>query len=373
MKMLNRKQVISLIKAVGDKRTVIVLGENGVGKTSIQNELSRDPMFANHTVVDPIECTQLSDGSVWMPDIDREAGVSRELPNDRFGVSKTNQKGINGSKPVLICFDEILKPRQYIKDMIAPPIYERRIGGYHFVERSVVWGASNLAAEGLGDLLQPHLRSRLVIVGLAKPTSSEFIQFGTDIGMAAEILAFCEETPNLFDSFLDYEPGGKHAGQVQEKHNGKIFNPQVPQDGFASPRTLHAASDIVLEMDNMDTQTLQAALEGTVGRATADDLGAYIRFGSENPSFAEVCADPAHARVAKSPIAQIVMTYKLITNSNTREQAEAATEYVARMRNEMQSLFCNSVANSSNRVHTFMTVKPYQNMLAENKIYFSTK
>jgi len=72
-------------------------------------------MFADHIHVDPIDCTQLSDGSVWMPDIDRECGVSRELPNERFGVSKTNQKGINGSRPAFIALDEIAKAKQYIK------------------------------------------------------------------------------------------------------------------------------------------------------------------------------------------------------------------------------------------------------------------
>jgi len=40
----------------------------------------------------PLIARQLSDGSVWMPDIDREMGVSRELPNERFGVNRDNQR-----------------------------------------------------------------------------------------------------------------------------------------------------------------------------------------------------------------------------------------------------------------------------------------
>jgi hypothetical protein len=42
------------------------------------------------------------------------------------------------------------------------------------------------------------------------------------------------------------------------------------------------------------------------------------------------------------------------------------------MREEMQSLFCNSVANSP-KVSQFVTVKPFQKMLADNKIYFGNK
>mgnify|MGYP003338844823 FL=1 len=108
-KYLSFTQVCNLIASVGHKRTIIVEGENGIGKTALFHALKRMPKFANHIAVDPIDCTQLSDGSVWMPDLDRENGISRELPNERFGMSKHNQHGVNGSKPVLIMLDEIAK------------------------------------------------------------------------------------------------------------------------------------------------------------------------------------------------------------------------------------------------------------------------
>ena len=92
---LSASQVVSLVAAIGDKRTVIVEGENGIGKTALFHALRKLPKFADHIAVQPIDCTQLSDGSVWMPDLDRENGVSRELPNERFGVSAFNQLGVN--------------------------------------------------------------------------------------------------------------------------------------------------------------------------------------------------------------------------------------------------------------------------------------
>jgi hypothetical protein len=373
MKLLNRKQIISLIKAVGHLRTVVIQGENGVGKTSIFHELCRDPMFANHIKTNPVDCMQLSDGSVWMPDVDREQGVSRELPNERFGVSKNNQKGVNGSRPVLVFLDEILKTRQYIKDMIAPMIYDRRNGSYHFVEGSVICCATNLAMEGLGDVIQPHLKSRLITVTMAKPTCDEWVQHATDFGMAAEVIACADEHPMWFDSFLDYMPNGKHHGKVMSKDNAVPFNPNEAQDGYVSPRTLHIASDIVHNKDLVDTDTMQAALEGTIGATAAEALAAYIRFGQDNPSFDEVRANPAHARVASSPVAQIVMAFKLVTNTQDRDDAEAATEYVARLKGEMQNLFVNRVANTTSRLSHFLTVAPFQKMLAANKIYFSNK
>lgn len=373
MKLLSFKQTANLIKNIGHKRTIIVQGENGIGKTALFYALSKDQQFANHIHVDPIDCTQLSDGSVWMPDIDRELGVSRELPNERFGVNKNNQKGINDARPALVFLDEIAKARQYIKDVLAPIVYERRVGNYHMPEGSVVFCATNLAVEGLGDSIQAHLRNRLVFVNMRKPTKDEWVSWGAERGIAPEVLAFAEQYPKLFDSFLDYESFGKFAGKDQEKDNSFIFNPRISQQAYATPRSLQAASDIVSIMGSLDNETLQSALEGTVGVATADALGAYLRFGNDNPSFAEVVKDPAKARVASSPVAQIVMAFKLITNTESREHADAVTEYVARMRNEMQSLFCNTIANSVTKINYFVTVKPFQNMLAENKIYFSTK
>jgi hypothetical protein len=113
-------KLVNLIATIGHKRTVIVEGENGIGKTALFRALKRMDKFSKHIAVDPIDCTQLSDGSVWMPDLDRDAGVSRELPNERFGVSKTNQFGVNGSTPVLIALDEIAKAPNYIKNVLAP-------------------------------------------------------------------------------------------------------------------------------------------------------------------------------------------------------------------------------------------------------------
>lgn len=374
MKMLSFKQITNAIKQYGHKRTIIVQGENGIGKTALFYHLAKDPAFANHIHVDPIDCTQLSDGSVWMPDIDRELGVSRELPNERFGMNRDNQKGINGARPALIFLDEIAKSRQYIKDVLAPIVYERRIGNYHMPEGSVVFCATNLATEGLGDSIQAHLRSRLLFLNMRKPTKDEWVQWAIERGdIADELIAFAEEYPRLFDSFLDYEAGGKFAGKDQEKDNSFIFNPRISQQSYANPRSLHAASDVVNGKDNVDDDTLQALLEGAIGESTADALGAYIRFGRENPEFQEVINNPDKARVAQSPVAQIVMAFKLITNTDSREHADAVTQYVSRMRAEMQSLFCNTIANSTSKINYFVTVKPFQQMLQDNKIYFSTK
>lgn len=372
-KYLSFTQTLNLIAAVGDKRTIIVEGENGIGKTALFHALKRLPKFADHIAVDPVDCTQLSDGSVWMPDLDRENGVSRELPNERFGVNKHNQLGVNGSKPVLIMLDEIAKAPQFIKNVLAPIVYERRVGQYHFVEGSVVFCGTNLGVEGLGDSIQAHLRNRLVFVKMRKPTADEWVKWATDAAINPMVIAFVNNEPRVMASFLDYEKGGMFEGKDLSKDNGFIFNPRSVQIAYASPRSLAAAGDI---LDNglgvLDDDTLEAALVGTVGATTAEAMSSFVRFGRDICEYSRVVADPEKAPLSDNPTAQLIQVFQFVSRVADRNEAEAIVKYVWRMRAEMQSIFCNTVATSQ-RVATFATINEFGKMLNEHKIFFSTK
>ena len=370
---LSSSQVISLIAAVGHKRTIIVEGENGIGKTALFHQLKRLPKFANHIAVDPIDCTQLSDGSVWMPDLDRDNGVSRELPNERFGVSKSNQRGVNGSKPIIAFLDEIAKAPQFIKNVLAPIVYEQRVGNYHFVEGSVIFCATNLSVEGLGDSIQAHLRNRLVFVKMRKPTADEWVKWATDAGINPMVIAFVNNEPRVMASFLDYEKGGAYEGKDMSKDNGFVFNPKSTQQAYATPRSLAAAGDILDEgLGILDDTTIEQALIGTVGYTTAESLASFVRFGREICEYARVIKDPKTAPLSDNPTAQLIQVFQFVSRAKDRTEAEAIVTYVWRMRAEMQSIFCNTVATSQ-RVDLFITLSDFGKMLAEHKIFFSTK
>ena len=370
---LSRKQVFSLIKAVGTKRTVLVEGPHGGGKTSMHYEAQNDSAFKGYHFVDPIDCTQLSDGSVWMPDIDREKGVSRELPNERFGVSRRNQKGIDSAQPCFLTLDEILKTRQFIKDTLAPIAYERRIGGYHMPEGSIVLCLTNLSIEGLGDSMQPHLRDRVIVVKMRGPTAEEWIgDFAIPRGLNASLIAFVHMFPQVMHSFLDYMPGGLFAGKDQSKDNAYIFNPKLVQDKWCTARSLHACSDILDEADSLDADTLTAALCGTVGEPTAKEMSAFVRFGQEIPAFDLVVSDPKKCPLPKNPAAQIVQVFQFVTKVDNHSQASAVVKYVTRMQNEMQTLFANAVATSS-RIIQFAQAEGFGKLMDENRIYYGSK
>ena len=370
---LSAQQVLNLIAAIGDKRTVIVEGENGIGKTALFHALRKLPKFANHIAVKPVDCTQLSDGSVWMPDLDRENGVSRELPNERFGVSANNQLGVNNSKPIIVMLDEIAKAPQFIKNVLAPIVYERRVGNLDMPEGSVVFCATNLSVEGLGDSIQAHLRNRLVFVKMRKPTADEWVKWATDNKINPMIIAFVSNEPRVMQSFMDYEKGGMFEGKDLSKDNGFIFNPKSMQLAYATPRSLVAASDILdAGLGVLDDDTLEAALVGTVGATTAQALSSFIRFGREICEYSRVIKSPDTAPLSDNPTAQLIQVFQFVTRVADRTEAEAIVKYVWRMRAEMQSIFCNTVATSQ-RVAMFATINEFGRMLSEHKIFFSTK
>lgn len=366
--LLSSRQVKELIKAVGPLRTILVQGPAGSGKTSIHHALAKDPVFAGYHAPKPIDCTQLSDGSVWMPDIDRTRGVSTELPNERFGVSEENRKGVDNSKPVLICLDEIAKTRQFIKDVLAPIVYERRVGNYEMAPGSVVFGCTNLSEEGLGDSMQAHLRNRLVIVNMRAPTKDEWIQdFAIPNDVSAEILAAVETHPMVFDSFIDFLPGGSKAGRNQKADNPFIHNPADASQGqFVTPRSLHAASDIVKLRSAFDEATLLEALAGTVGAPFAAQIVTMIRFGDQLPAYDRVVADPGGTKVPDNVMACVVQIFQFLKQVKDRDEAEQISTYIARMKAEMKALFVNAVANSS-QLDKFGLSPTFAAQLAQNR------
>ena len=369
---LSASQVVSLVAAIGDKRTVIVEGENGIGKTALFHALRKLPKFADHIAVQPIDCTQLSDGSVWMPDLDRENGVSRELPNERFGVSAHNQLGVNNSKPILVGLDEIAKAPQFIKNVLAPIIYERRVGNLSMPEGSVVVCFTNLSVEGLGDSIQAHLRNRLVFVKMRKPTADEWVKWAADASINPTVIAFVHNEPRVMQSFLDYEKGGMYDGKNMSKDNGFVFNPKSTQLAYASPRSLAAAGDILDGcMGVVDDDTLEAALVGSVGETTAQAMASFVRFGRDITDYARVIKDPDNAPMSDNPTAQLIQVFQFVSRVADRTEAEAIVKYVWRMRAEMQSIFCNTVATSQ-RVAMFATINEFGKMLSAHKIFFTT-
>jgi hypothetical protein len=271
-------------------------------------------------------------------------------------------------------FDEIAKGRQYIKDMIAPIVYERRVGNYFLPEGSVVFAGTNLSSEGLGDTLQAHLRNRLVVVRMRKPNHDEYTAWAMANGIRPEIIVTNEETPEVYHSFVDYMEGGEHhhKDRTLAKSNPYIFDPSNSgQLSYASPRSMARCSATVEAYVNglIDDDTANEALVGIAGAPYADKLMSMIRFGQQLPSVKDVLAKPDTTPLPDNKLAQIFQVMQFISRAETREDAAAFCTYVGRMGGEFESLFCRRLVDSP-KIGMFASVAEFGQMLARNQMYY---
>ena len=370
---LSHADVAASIVADGASITTHILGETGIGKTAVGRMVAKALPTHRFSIID---ATQVSDGSITMPTIDPERGVSDELPNVRFGVSRTSQRGIDNSQPIIIFIDEYNKASKYAKNALAPVIYDRRLGQFYLPDDSIVILASNLGVEGYGDTTQMFLKTREAPLYMRKPTADELVAHATEQVWEPEVIAFISEYPQVCDSFLDYSPAnsfnGKYAARDQTKENQMILNPYVEQDKIASPRTLEFASHVMrgAKAHNLPLHVVRSKLIGTVGAPCALEMQAYFQSGQEAESFENVVANPMTARLSPKAPVQLIQLFKFLSRVSDRTEAEAVTKYMARCRDELQILFCKRVSNTATLMSLFVTVADFGTMMRNNRDLF---
>jgi len=366
---LSHAEVAQSIVADGHVLTTHILGETGIGKTAVGRLVAKALPTHRFSIID---ATQVSDGSITLPVLDVERGVSDELPNVRFGVSRTSQRGVDGSQPIIVFIDEYNKASKYAKNALAPVIYERRLGHFYLPDSSIVILASNLGVEGYGDTTQMFLKTREATLYMRKPTVDELVAHATEQRWEEEVIAFIEEYPQVCDSFMDYAKGCKYEGRDQTKENQMILNPYVEQDKITSPRTLEFSSHVMrgAKAHKLPINVVRAKLVGTVGEACALEMLSYFQSGQEAESFANVVANPMTARLSDNPTVQIIQLFKFLTRVTDRTEAEAVTKYMARCREEMQILFVKRVSNTPALISLFVTVAEFGTMLRSNRDLF---
>ena len=304
---INNAQVITLVKAIGETKTILVKGHMGSGKTDLANTLFADPKYAHYrkTIID---CTTLYDGSVSMPDLNRVTLTSTELPNERFGLSATNHRGVEGSVPSIIFLDEIGKVSQNVKDFLAPIIYERRIGELYFPAGTIVFAATNLDEEGLGDEIPAHFRNRVIIVNMRKPSVAEWAEWAVNNGIDPIVISSVENTPSVFDETVQGNP--------------YVYDADNPVVAFVTHRSLATAS-ILMQTPGLDDETLQEALIGTVGAPFTSVLNTYRAFGCKLPTVKQVLAGTAEAptdQILQLMFANVVSSQRIGTGEALQDK-----------------------------------------------------
>lgn len=327
MQDLNFEEVVSLIEAVGTKRTVMSAGVPGCGKTAVARKVAANLglPFAY------MDMANMSLGDMTMPRINIELHCTEFYPNEVLQL--------HTGKPIVLCMDEWTKGTKEVKNMSLPLALERRLGSTRLHPDTIVCATGNAVDNGVGDSIQAHQIDRFITVNQRNPTAQEWTDnFALEAGINPVVLTFVDQFPRVFESYKD-DPSGD---------NPYIFNPKKQQRKYCSARSLEAASDVLNARDQMTGTTLMAGLQGAVGDATAADMLSFVNLLEALPSLDSVFRDPARAVVPDSPTARLMMTFNLFMASKP-DNITGVMQYMTRFNNEMQALLVNKLMSSNSK------------------------
>lgn len=327
---LNLDQAGALIKAVGRHRRVLLQGHMGTGKSSLLNTLAADPDLSNH-IPCYFDCTTKDLGDITLPNIK----VNQDVPYVTYATNE--ELGAHIDKPIILMIDEFGKANPAVKNALLRLILEGKIGSYTLHKESIIFLTTNLGSEGVGDLLPAHARNRITVVETAKPTAMEWVEWGISNGVDHSILGWVKDNPQTMQDFRDVP---------NPDDNPYIFHPQaVDRAAFCTPRSLHAASDILQNRGGLDDDTLTAALIGTIGARAAMDFMSFLKLADQLPTLESIKKDPDNAKVPTSASATCMVVFRSLTSID-REWVDAWMTYMQRLDTEAQGLFANGVRSS---------------------------
>lgn len=366
---LEINQLATAIKAMGDKRTVFVEGDMGSGKTSILNLLRA--MLPEHVPV-YLDATTKDLGDLMVPMFDKidDAGIVRYALNEELGF--------HHKKPVILMIDEYGKANPAVKNGLLRVALERKIGSHELPEGSIVFMTSNLGAEGVGDLLLPHQRNRIVRVRMRKSSAPEWIEnFARPNGLHPAVIGWVKETPKVGESFTDVDmrigdTTRMRADEINQKLdelNPYIFHPKATwRTAFFTWRSGEAASDILwaYEANAFDRETLTQLLIGTIGERATRDMQAYIALSDDLPQMLDIQTNPMTAKVPEGAAAQVMVVDKALA---TLEYAWVSNwmKYLGRLPREVQGLFVNTARRTNyNKLDVITSCKEFGDWCLEN-------
>ena len=325
---LNMNQIAKLVMASGVEKTYIIEGPMGSGKSTMIETFRRQYGDRyNYAVVD---CTQWDVGDVQIPDVDKVQGVVRFLPNVLLVG--------DGDKPMIVLLDEIGKASRPVQNALLPVMLERRVGAVRMPAGSIVFAATNLGGEGVGDLFQAHARNRVSFVEMRYPSVEEWINdFAIDAGVHPAVLAWADENHQIFQSFKDV---------ANPADNPYIFHPKDSRRSFVTPRSLYLASlelreDVRAQVGDHDAT--MAAIAGNIGARAAFDMLAFIQLADKMASWDTIVNTPERALIPEnSPAAMCLTMYSAVARVD-KATLSAVMVYIKRLPQEIQSMFATQL------------------------------
>jgi hypothetical protein len=345
-KTVSLKQAAAIIAAT-PKNRYMLRGEPGIGKSSIMTALKEK--FPRHHLA-YMDVPNMDLGDIAMPVIDRDSKTTRYYPNSRFMF--------HTGEPVIVMLDEFSKGAAPVINMLHPLLeaHNPRLGDIPVHPDSIIFMTGNLATDGVGDSLKAHTLNRISPIQIAKPSFDDWAEWAMNNDIEAEILAFGKQFPQIFASYTD----------ASQKENPYIYNPLRATTAYVSPRSLERASNIVKIRHQLDSDSVIAALSGTIGEAAARDFQAYLEFSDQLPTWESTIKDPLRALVPTSAGACAIVVFGAISKVD-KTTIEPFMQYIERFEPEWQAAFAINIAKSKTKQRVAFGCKAFSTWVAKNE------
>ncbi|MAK42173.1 MAG: hypothetical protein CL997_05765 [Euryarchaeota archaeon] len=359
---LNIEETANVVASIGNKRSVLVQGHMGSGKSSILKILAE--RFPDHHPV-YFDCTSKDLGDIMLPKI---AQAGHDGTQDEYSKFVPNEElGLHLNKPIILMIDEFGKANRGVQNALMLPILERKLAGYTMHPDSIVFLTTNKGGEGVGDLMADHHRNRIVIVQMSKGTQAEWEPWALMNDIDPIMIQFTKQNPQVFQSYEEVE---------KYEDNPYIFHPQAAHESFFTHRSAEAASDILKLRDVVTRKELSSMLAGTIGQAATNDLMAFIDLADQLPSLESIKSSPQTALVpmgqnGEPNNAAICMTVYKALQVIERDWFDEWLDYMTRLPKEAQALFVQGVLNQKHpqRAKIVLNKKFTDWCLANNYLY----
>lgn len=360
-------QASTAIATIGAQRTCILRGEPGIGKSWLLTELASK--FPSHRPV-YIDCQLLLDqGDFFYPFITETDGGKRIA--ERVMLEDFN---FHSKQPLIIMLDEVGKANKAVLNVLLTLIYDRRIGSVPVPEGTIVFATTNMATDGVGDFLAAHVRNRVCLLSVKKPhagfnpdgsvddDSWGYWALSNDIEPG--LLAWVKQNQHCLESYLDFTAGEKWS-------NPYAFHPTQGSESYVSPRSLHAASDIIKQRDILGHDLTLSMLAGVAGESFARDISAFLMVKDRLTSLEAIVKAPEDAAIPEDTdaVAMCVTVFNLI--AATKENViKPIIAYMNRMPKEYQAMYARSVMANREKQTTAVKCEDFRKWAMANHWMF---
>ena len=280
------------------ENTYLILGEPGIGKTSLGEQLAAAAGLPYVQINAPSK-TDTAEFGMQIPD--RDVWKLRFMENDSYPWGT----------PAVYNIDEYTKASSTTKTFLSGfSDKPRRCGDVLIHPDSIFYQTGNLNSDGVGDSQPKNTVNRVVQCILGKPTRDAMFAFGLEAGWSHMVLGWIRTTEGIMASYLDSD---------FDPENRIVFNPRKTTmdviQAFVSPRSLGAMDKTVKVFESIDehgqpgltVREMRIAAQGHVGEFAANSFMSYMQAGNSIPMPRDIVERPNGCHIPDGPAGQAMV------------------------------------------------------------------